>query len=439
MAPRTIPRPPLVSSTTTMTTDEGQSSLRLQEVLQRHGIGSRRAIVAANTNLRLWEPADVDAVLQQVRLRGLNHNPCGREFNRYRGLGLGAKVFMYSCIGGGFALAVPIYLVHSTIRMFKQRSVSLSVFRHTWNEYGLTALLTLGSDFDRYIKAPLGLVRQSVKQQAALCVDRNGDFKVMTDGYSVMSHVWEETMGWNSPEGFGKVDLSLRRKGIHKAHFRKFFDRCGATWLWVDVLAMPEVLEDMSPQQQSETEALRVGVINNLHSIYRRADRVVVLDSLALQLRTGSLVDVAVVLCLGRWVTRMWTLAEVRLGRRVLVKTEDGEVDLDDVIGLLEGEVLGPDHRYAGLARTLSAKRGETSPRATTYKLADLVAAYRFAQTGEAIDEIRAVYPLLGLEWEAEWGQTDGILHLKEALPAESEAFAALCEERRLPNPFSSV
>ncbi|KAK6218860.1 monocarboxylate transporter [Colletotrichum tabaci] len=418
-----------------MTTDEDQSILRLQEVLQRHGIGTRRAIVVANTNLRLWEPADVDAVLQQVKLRGRNHNPCGREFNRYRGLGLGLKIFMYSCIGGGFALGIPIYLVHSTIRMFKQWSVS--VFRQTWNEYGLTGLLTLGSDFDRYIKAPLDLVRQSVKQQAALCVNRNGNFKVMTDGYSVMSHVWEETMGWNSPEGFGKVDLSLRKKGIHKAHFQKFFDRCGATWLWVDVLAMPEVLEDMSPQQQNETEFLRVGVINNLNSIYRRADRVVVLDSLALQLKTGSLVDVAVVLCLGRWVTRMWTLAEARLGQRVLVKTEDGEVDLDDVIGLLEGEVLGPDHRYAGLARTLSTKRGETPPRAT-YELTDLVAAYRFAQTGEAVDEIRAVYPLLGLKWEDEWEQSDGISHLKEAFPAESETLATFCEERGLLGASSS-
>ncbi|CCF45944.1 hypothetical protein CH063_14857 [Colletotrichum higginsianum] len=259
----------------------------------------------------------------------------------------------------------------------------------------------------------------------------------MADGYSVMSHVWEETMGWNSPEGFGKVDLSLRRKGIHKAHFHKFFDRCGATWLWVDVLAMPEVLEDMSPQQQSETELLRVGVINNLNGIYRRADRVVVLDSLALQLKTGSLVDVAVVLCLGRWVTRMWTLAEARLGRRVLVKTEDGEVDLDDVIDLLEGEVLDPDHRYAGLARTLSTKRGETPSRAT-YELTDLVAAYRFAQTGEAVDEIRAAYPLLGLKWEVGWGQSDGVFHLKEAFPAESEALAAFCEERGLPGASSS-
>ncbi|KAK1983983.1 monocarboxylate transporter [Colletotrichum cereale] len=418
-----------------MASEESDSRLRLQEVLQRHGIGSRRAIITSHSVLSRWEAADVEAVLRQVALRGRNHNPCGREFNRYRGLGLGSKVFMYSCIGGGFALAIPMLIVHSTIRLFKQGT--FSVFRSTWNEYGLSKLLALSFDLDRYIKAPLNLVRQSVEQKAALCVDGDGNFKVLHGGYSVMSHVWEETMGWNSPEGFGKVDLSLRKKGIHKSHFRKFFDRCGATWLWVDVLAMPEVLEDMSLQQQSEMEALRVGVINNLNSIYRNADKVVVLDSLALQLKTGSLVDVAVVLCLGRWVTRMWTLAEARLGRKVLIKTEDGVADLDEVIALLEGDVLDSDPRYAGLAQTLSAKRGATPPQAK-YDLADLTAAYKFAQTGEAIDNVRSAYPLLNLAWEVGWNERQAVLNLKKTLPAESDALRTFCTERKLPDPSDS-
>ncbi|KAK2010952.1 monocarboxylate transporter [Colletotrichum eremochloae] len=415
-----------------MAPEGADSRLRLQEVLQRHGIGSRRATIASNRELSRWEVADVEAVLRQLSLRGRDHNPCGREFNQYRGLSLGSKMFMYSCIGGGFALAIPILIVHSTIRLFKQRS--FAVFRQTWNEYGLSNLLALGFDFDRYIKAPLSLVQQSVDQKAALCVNADGSFKVMQGGYSVMSHVWEETMGWNSPEGFGKVDLSLRKKGIHKAHFRKFFDRCGATWLWVDVLAMPEVLEDMSSQQRSETEALRIGVINNLNSIYRNADKVVVLDSLALQLKTGSLVDVAVVVCLGRWITRMWTLAEARLGRRVLIKTEDGEADLDEVIALLEGDVLGSVPRYADLAKTLSAKRGSIPPRAR-YSLADLTSAYEFAQTGEAIDKVRSAYPLLGLTWEVGWDERQAVINLRETLSAESDALVTFCTERGLPNP----
>ncbi|OHW98171.1 putative monocarboxylate transporter [Colletotrichum incanum] len=387
-------------------------------VLERYEIGSQRAALAARTVFWLWETTDVEPILRQLTLRKRNHNPCGPEFNQHRSLGIGPKVFIFLCLGGGLTIAFPLLFVHST-----------------WSDYGLGKLLRLLADMSQYVKTPLDLVRQSIQQRAALCVNRDGKFQVMTSGFSVMSHVWGETMGWNSPEGFGKVDLSLRKKGIHRTHFLKFFDRCNATWLWVDVLAMPEVLEDMSPHQQCETEALRVGVINNLNSIYQNADKVVVLDSLVLQLKTGSLVDVAVVLCLGRWMTRMWTLTEARLGQRVLIKTEDGEANLDEIISFLEEESLDTSHRYAGLARTLSTKRGATPPRAR-HDLADLTAACRFAQTGEAIDNIRALYPLLGLKWEVDWDERGGVLNLKETLPAESEALVTLCRERGLPDPF---
>jgi hypothetical protein len=33
------------------------------------------------------------------------------------------------------------------------------------------------------------------------------------------------------------------------SHFLKFFDRCDVEWLWVNVIVMPEVLEDMSEEE----------------------------------------------------------------------------------------------------------------------------------------------------------------------------------------------
>ncbi|WYZ38406.1 hypothetical protein EsH8_III_000320 [Colletotrichum jinshuiense] len=412
---------------------ESLDQTRLRELLQRHGIGAWRATRASGIELRAWAPADVEAVLRQLTPGKPNHNPCGREFNRYTGLSFGQRALIYSCVGIGLGLGIPILVVHSAVRLVKQRT--FSVFRQTWDEYALGKLLSLASEFDQYVMAPVGLVRQSVDRRAALCVNRDGVFQVMTSGYSVMSHVWEETMGWNSPEGFGKVDLALRKKGIHKTHFLKFFERCGATWLWVDVLAMPEILEDMTPPQQADTESLRVGVINNLSTIYRNADKVFVFDSLALQLKTGSLIDVAVVLSLGRWITRMWTLAEARLGRRVLIKTADGEADLDEIVALLEDEVA---ERYVGLGQTLAKKRGDAPPK-PKYELSDLVDAYRYAHTGESIDSVRAAYPLLGLEWEAGWDQKDGMLHLIKELPTESASLASLSGEQGLPEPYHEI
>ncbi|WQF79355.1 hypothetical protein CDEST_04369 [Colletotrichum destructivum] len=362
----------------------------LRRLLERHGIDSSRAMLAMRTSLRLWEPTDVEPVLRQLTLRGRNHNPCGPELSRYPG------------------------------------------------ESGTGKLLRLVPELGRYVKAPATLVRQSIQQQAALCVNRDGKFQVMKSGYSVMSHAWEETMGWSDPQGSGKLDSSARKKGIYKSHFAKFFNRCGATWLWVDALAMPEIFEDMDPAQKTEAEFLRIGVINNIASIFRQADKVVVLDTLALQLSTGSLIDVAVVLSLGRWIRRMWTVAEARLGKKVFVKTADGEADLDEIVSLLEEEAVELGYRFGGLLRTLSILRRKPTAGATA-ELSDLVKAYRHTHTEDAVDRVRAAFPLLGLMWGAGWSQEEGMLHLIRQMPTESVFLAQLYGERGLPGPYHAM
>ncbi|KAK1572721.1 monocarboxylate transporter [Colletotrichum navitas] len=351
--------------------------------MERYGIGSQRSALAVKTELQLWEPTDVEPVLRQLTLRGRDQNPCGPEVNQHQIQGINPK--------------------------------------------------------DEYVKAPLDLVRQSVGKQAALCVNRDGMFNLMPSGYSVMSHVWEETMGWKGPGGLEKLDLSLRKRGVPKAHFVKFFDRCGATWLWVDVIAMPEVLEDMTPTEKTEIESLRVDIINNLSSVYRRADKVVVLDSLALQLNTGSPIDVAVILSLGRWIRRMWTVAESRLGQKVWIITANGATDLDEIISLLEEEVMGSrHHRYSGLLKTLSTTRGTSSPPAQS-GLLDLVEAYRNVHTGDPIDRVRAAFPLLGLRWRFGWGQKEGMLHLIKQLPTDSAFLISHYGERGIPGCYNSI
>lgn len=97
-----------------------------------------------------------------------------------------------------------------------------------------------------FVKAPLDLVRLSIQKQAALCVNKLGKFQIRTQDYAVMSHVWGETCGWATPTSWGPVEPELRKKGIPYQHFEKFFDRCEAEWLWVDILVMPEIFDDMT-------------------------------------------------------------------------------------------------------------------------------------------------------------------------------------------------
>jgi hypothetical protein len=353
-----------------MSTDEEQ--LAKIEALQRYGIGYGRASRVAGDDLRTWRAIDLDFVLRQIQWsEERDHNPCGPEFNQYRGLGIGLRTFMYSMLGIGLVIGIPTFIIAGIVNVVKQRK--LSVFKQSWAP--VSEIISFFRTFDGFVKAPLSLVRQSIEKKAALCVNRAGEFKIMSSGYTVMSHVWEETMGWMSPTGFGKVDLSLRKRGISHGHFTKFFGRCNSTWLWVDVLAIPEVLEDMNEEEQLETETLRAGVINNLHTIYQQAEKVVVLNSLTMQLKTGSLLDVAVVLSVGRWITRTSSVAEANLGKKVIFKTLDGQADLDEIVELLKELTTDENHRYYGLMRRFSSLRDDHLQ--VSSNLLNLVEAYQ--------------------------------------------------------------
>ena len=92
----------------------------------------------------------------------------------------------------------------------------------------------------------------------------------------------------------------MRKKRIAYHHILKIFNRCDAEWLLVDALAMPDIHEDLTPTQKTDTEVLRTEVTNTLRSIYVRVDKVVCLDGLYLGLQSGSMIDVTIVLSLGR-------------------------------------------------------------------------------------------------------------------------------------------
>ena len=128
---------------------------------------------------------------------------------------------------------------------------------------------------------------------------------------------------------------------------------CTAEWLWIDVLAMHEVYEDMSEAEKERTEEMRVQIINRYRGVYERADQVIVLDGLLLRLHTGSMIDVAVILALSRWMSRLWCFMESWLARSVVLKTADAAFDFDELLDLLFKTVNNEEHRYS--PRSLSS------------------------------------------------------------------------------------
>lgn len=205
---------------------------------------------------------------------------------------------------------------------------------------------------------------------------------------------------------------------------------------------MPEVLEDMPPAEKESTEELRVGVINTLRSVYQRADMVVVLDTALLRLHTGSMIDVAVVLVLSRWMMRLWPYTESRLAKRVVLQTHDRTWDLDSIINFISPIVNNEGHRYFGLYYRLSKLRacpagrwhlvGSVPDTDEAYDLNEFYLGCDNRYCDVQVDHARALYPLLDLRWEAGWTLTQGINHMKESFPKQRGTLQKYCSFRNL-------
>ncbi len=92
------------------------------------------------------------------------------------------------------------------------------------------------------------------------------------------------------------------------------------------------------------------GIVNSLRDIYTRADRVVYLDGLLLRLHSRSMIDLAVNLCLSRWIRRLWPFTETK---QVLLKT----FDLDAILQFLYQIDTNKDHRYFPILTRLAPLR----------------------------------------------------------------------------------
>ena len=350
-------------------------------------------------------------------------------------------------------LQVPIwasFIVVATLLLPMQLYVLLHLlilgrFRVIWKEIPVPTVLLFRSlnSMDAWVKAPLSMIRKSVKQRSALCINRSGRFALKTEGYAVLSHMWDETCGWNARGSRGPVDPEVRKQGVDYTHFLKFFDSCDAEWLWVDLLAIPEVSEDMNAGQKAETEDLRTGVLNSSRNIYTRTEKVVCLDNLFLRLCSGGMIDVAVVLCLGSWMHRLWLFTETWLAKRVLLKTEDSCFDLDAILEFLYMTVNNDDHRNFPMFQRLAPLRplpqGQryrvTSPVRPNSTERNVFVDIYSGSDGRAlcdvnVDEAKALFPVLDLKWVSDWTLQQGFRHIADSYPEEQDILIKYCKDR---------
>ena len=229
----------------------------IHEVLTRYGVAHEVARTAAIDDLREWELDDIAVILRRIKRPS-------RDYCYFQNPNL------------------PIYKDDID---FKKWWPSL------WSDTSV-----------RWISPPRAMMEQSVQDEAALCVNAKGEWSLRTSGYVALSHVWTE--------GLQRDNV---HDGIEQFKFKAIFDLfkakgITAEWVWGDVLAIPAA---GGSKIALEAETLTTNIINNLPKIYSRADAVIIVDALLLQMHPEDPLDVAVALICGRWASRVWTFQEV--------------------------------------------------------------------------------------------------------------------------------
>ena len=413
--------------------------------LEEDGLARSRVEKAMEWELRDWSVEEVNLLLHRLRPLGSekgSNAPCGPRYNQRSSFSTNLILGTASLASRLFAISLifPIQLGTAFYLAFKRRWKAILV---EVPQPSFAIWRTLATIPDPLVKTPRALIQSSIDENNALCVNRRGSFRIMSSGYTVMSHAWQETMAWQSPTEWGSVSLELRKKGFSLGHLERCIDQCETEWLWLDQIAMPEVFRDMDAAQRSQTERLRIDIINNLHTIYTRADKVMILDSALMRLNTLSLIDAAVVLSLGYWMTRLWPMTECWLASKVLVKTEDQSFDLDVIIDYLARTVNNDQHRYFPLLARLTPLRptppwserlivfgDPKNPESQIFN--DICRASWTRHTNVEIDIAKVLFPLLNLKWEYEWTLDDGLHHIEGKYPHELHLLRQYTEYMKL-------
>jgi hypothetical protein len=124
------------------------------------------------------------------------------------------------------------------------------VWRDTTTDH-LAVLLGMG--LSSYVKAPLRLVGTVNPTKLRIMRELIWDVQTIERRLQCCVAYWGETISWQTPSG----TPSTEERAVLE-HLQKFFNHCTAEWLWIDVLAIPEVYKDMSEVEKEKTEEVRV-------------------------------------------------------------------------------------------------------------------------------------------------------------------------------------
>ncbi|KAH8821442.1 ankyrin repeat-containing domain protein [Xylogone sp. PMI_703] len=356
----------------------------IAELLMRHGVEPARAKTIAVNELRYWELSDVDAVFKKVK----RPSP---DFCPFR------------------SATDESYLEADSSKNSEETAFS---FEKWWP--------SLFQKQTQWISPPREMMKESVKQQAALCVNPKGEWSLRTSDYVALSHVWIEGLQRNA-EHDGLEQTKVLR-------VFKTLERVGLSveWLWTDVLAIPA---GGNVTTNIEDEMLTIAIINMLPQIYSNATAVMILDALTLQTHIDSILDAAVAILCGKWATRVWTFQEIKLASKAYVVAKNGYFVFEDIIRTLKDLEQTDRQRFRSLY-TFFAVLGKNDE--VGLSLTDIAVGCASRKSGMDVDYARAFFPVLGLKWEFGMTREQGMQMIYRAQKRHATRMAAFFGAPRL-------
>lgn len=434
----------------------------IRQVLKTNHVDSSRAMQASLNEFRHWAPSEVSALFANdyPALKDRKLYPLGPEM-RYPPPGarrwgeLAAKMAVVGVADAAlFATsrlysALPAKYQDQWTATIKESGYQGSA-QDQFDEAGRTMRQLRGEMLatSTFVSAPLSLIEQAADARQALCVNKKGEFRVLSEGYAAISHVWGETMGLEC----NGEKIRQDGRGMLRRHFDRLMEpalRCGYEWLWLDLLAIPKrsSTDGTAPDDGGRLTRLKTRVINTLDAVYRNAAAVIVLDSFPLLYRGADPAQAAALLVCGPWLTRVWTYQEIKLARRALLATgsAQGFVDFAAIRAHLSQLAARDASRWEQLHKTfwrLQSVHAPVREGGTTTELginlADIALSCTNRRTNNEKDYARGFFALLRLQWDPDWSSyEDGIRHVYERRPREAAMVAAMHGPRGLASPWS--
>jgi hypothetical protein len=382
--------------------------------LKRLNITSSRANRASRQELRFWTPSQVIEAFDTLPRDWTVSGPIGPVLRP------GLRKRKYRLM-----LFASIKLLYNTLRLVAKSTWSLvtgrvgevrSLVSGYWAEQKIAI-----AEF-RYIKAPLKQIRLAARERRALCVNRAGRFSIRSSGYVVCSYVFSELLGYSGPE-----DAIPFTSSLNIAHFERIFEtvsRAGCEWMWIDMLAFPVDEGDM------ESKTL---VLNSFADVVRNADKLVVLDALALQMIAVDEGQAAAALVCGSWMGRVASYTEAVLAREVVVLMAGrSEIRFSALVHSLMQKAQQDPLRYKALYEKFRRLR----PGSQGISLLDIVRECVDRTSPASPESALEIFPALGMRWHSQFGPIEGMMEIVRSQPDQAARLAAMRGPRGLPAPY---